>query len=32
MSETCTVSLQNKYEELVHLVGFIIRISFVLQS
>jgi hypothetical protein len=26
MSETCRVSFQNKFEKLVHLVGFIIRI------
>ena len=26
LPETCRVSLQNKFEELVHLVGFIIRI------
>jgi hypothetical protein len=25
LSETCTVSFQNKFEKLVHLVGFIIR-------
>ena len=25
LSETCRVSLQNKFEKLVHLVGFIIR-------
>jgi hypothetical protein len=27
LSETCRVSFQNKYEKLVHLVGFIIRIQ-----
>jgi len=25
LSETCRVSFQNKFEKLVHLVGFIIR-------
>ena len=32
LSETCRVSFQNKYERLVRLVGFIIRIYHVAQS